>query len=66
MGEIDRMTTSEGLNWFLEWYDEIQATGDNTLVEKFQIFMDIDSFSDQAFEDFFRSLLESTNKILEE
>jgi len=63
-GELDRMTESEAVNYFLGWRDKINAVGDPTLTAKFETLIDSE-FSDQAFTSFFIYLLESIPEALE-
>ena len=63
-GELDRMTESEAVNYFLGWRDKINAVGDSTLTAKFETLIDSE-FSDQAFTSFFIYLLESIPEALE-
>ncbi len=63
-GELDEMTETEAVDWFLEWRDQIQAIGDPVLEAQFQAFID-SNFSDAAFESFFTYLFESMAEALE-
>ena len=62
-GELDRMTDTEAMNYFLEWRDKVKAVGDPTLTAKFEAMLE--TFSDQAFTSFFIYLLESIPEALE-
>ena len=57
-GELDNMTESQSIKFFLDWRDKIKAIGDPTLTAKFEAL--IGNFSDDAMSAFFVYLLEST------
>jgi len=63
-GELDRMTESEAVSYFLGWRDKIKTVGDSTLTAKFETLIDSE-FSDQVFTSFFIYLLESIPEALE-
>lgn len=64
-GELDTMTEEEAINYFLDWRDKVEATGDPTLKEKFQGLID-SGFADDQMLDFFLYLFESIPNTLEE
>jgi outer membrane murein-binding lipoprotein Lpp len=57
-GEMDNMTESESIHFFLDFRDKINAIGDVTLTAKFEAL--IDDYSSDAISAFFVYLLEST------
>ena len=63
-GELDEMTETEAVNYFLEWRDKVNAIGDPALTAKFEALID-SGFSDEAFTSFFVYLLESIPEVLE-
>ena len=63
-GELDYMSESEIMNFFLDMVDVVNNTGDPLLEAKFQAIIDQD-FSEDAMLDYFLYLLESIPEDLE-
>jgi len=63
-GEFNEMTTSESTHFFLEWRDQVEASGDTLLKDKFQALIDAE-FADEGMMDFFLYLFENLPKTLE-
>jgi septal ring factor EnvC (AmiA/AmiB activator) len=63
-GELDIMTEEEAINYFLDWRDKVEASGDPTLKEMFQELID-SGFADDQMMDFFLYLFESIPDTLE-
>jgi hypothetical protein len=64
-GELDQMSETEGMNYFLEWRDKIVSSKDPVLLEKFDALVASDFGDEQPFMDFFIYLLESIPETLE-
>jgi hypothetical protein len=64
-GELDQMSETEGMNYFLEWRDKIVSSKDPVLLEKFDALIASDFGDEQPFMDFFIYLLESIPETLE-
>lgn len=63
-GELNEMTAAESTRFFLEWRDQVEASGDILLKDKFQTLMDAE-FANEGMMDFFLYLFENLPKTLE-
>ena len=63
-GELNEMTSAESTRYFLEWRDQVEASGDILLKDKFQTLMDAE-FANEGMMDFFLYLFENLPKTLE-
>jgi len=63
-GELNEMTAGESVQFLLEWLDQVEASGDAVLKEKFQALMDAE-FANEGMMDFFLYLFENLPRTLE-
>ena len=63
-GELDNMTQTENLNYFLSWRDKVNAIGDPVMTAKFQAIIDSEGDSGATMA-FFVYLFESVPKTFE-
>ena len=62
-GELDEMTSIEAVGYLLEWVNEVYASGDATLIAKFEAIIGSGSSSEETMV-FFLSLLRDTPESL--
>ena len=63
-GELNEMTAAESTRFFLQWRDQVEASGDVLLKDKFQALMDAE-FANEGIMDFFLYLFENLPETLE-